>query len=112
MRRSKVIVGVCGDVVPQVAMVGPAQASKGPARRSCQSRTAGPQKTEQHCFVAPVWTALRVRSSVPLRAQRGAYIQQRECSGAARLPVRVLPSRVPVETTGTIAPLAALSVAI
>ena len=44
MRRSKVIVGVCGDVVPQVAMVGPAQASKGPARRSCQSRTAGLQR--------------------------------------------------------------------
>src|SRR6266436_828426 len=35
------------------------------------------QKTEQRCFVAPVWTALRVRSSVLLRAQRGAYREAR-----------------------------------
>ena len=57
-----------------------------------------PSETEQHCFVAPVWTALRVRSSVPLRARHGAVhpssvnvAERRDCPCACFL--RASPSK-------------------
>jgi hypothetical protein len=100
MRRSKLIVGVRGDVVPQVAMRDLHQPRKArPGVHASRERLAFRRPSNVVSLLRSGRTTRPKQRTAPRQTWSGTSSNV-NVAGASRLSVRVLPSRVPVERRG------------